>query len=365
MVNSEGEKFMSKKTIVIAGGGTGGHIYPGIAIARAIQKADPSIQVHFVGTALGLETKIVPREGFQLHLIESGKLNVKSAMQKVKTLFKMPLGFLQSLRLLGQLKPLYVIGVGGYASGPFVLAASLVGFNTAIWEPNAMPGMANRLLSRFVDKCFVVFDEAKKHLRNKNVIQTGMPVREEIENPKLISHNDDKFHLLAFGGSQGARAINNCLSDAILQGGEWVKDLSVVHQLGSYDFATISSKYKTAPCDVQPQEFIFDMPKYYQWADIIVSRGGASSLAEAAAFGIIPIIIPLPAADNHQEKNAESLVKKNAARMIFQKDLTPERLISEVQSLRSDKALREQMVRNIKNFYIPQAAMTIAKEILQ
>lgn len=228
-----------------------------------------------------------------------------------------------------------------------------------------MPGMANRLLARFVDKCFVVFSEAKKHLKSDNVIQAGMPVREEIENAQAEKREDENFHLLSFGGSQGARAINNCLSDAIMSGGEWVRNLSVVHQLGSLDFKTISEKYRGAPCSVEPQEFIYDMPKYYRWADIIVSRGGASSIAEAAAFGIIPIIIPLPAADNHQQKNAESLVSKNAGRMILQKDLTPERLISEVQSLRNDKALREQMVQNIKNFYIPQAATTIAKEILQ
>lgn len=356
---------MSKKTIVIAGGGTGGHIYPGIAIARAIQKLDPSVEVHFVGTALGLESKIVPREGFPLHLIESGKLNVKSPAQKMKTLLKIPVGLWQSFRLLGQLKPLYVIGVGGYASGPFVLAASLIGFNTAIWEPNAMPGMANRLLSRFVDKCFVVFKEAVGHLKNSQIIQAGMPVREEIETAVPEARHDSNFHLLSFGGSQGARAINNCLSEALLAGGDWVQNLSVVHQLGALDFAAVSEKYKKAPCKVQPFEFIYDMPTYYKWADIIICRGGASSIAEAAAFGIIPIIIPLPAADDHQQKNAESLVVKNAGRMILQKDLTPERLISEVQSLRQDKALRDQMVRNIKEFYIPQAATTIAKEILQ
>lgn len=356
---------MSKRTIVIAGGGTGGHIYPGIAIARAIQKLDPSVEVHFVGTAQGLETKIVPREGFPLHLIESGKLNVSSPLQKIKTLLKIPVGLWQSVRLLGQLKPLYVIGVGGYASGPFVLAASIIGFNTAIWEPNAMPGMANRLLSRFVDKCFVVFGEAKKYLKNSQVIQTGMPVREEIENAVRAQRNDEEFHLLSFGGSQGSRVINYCLNEAVMSGGEWVKGLSVVHQLGKWDFETVSAKYKGAPCEVQPYEFIYDMPKYYQWADIIVSRGGASSIAEAAAFGIIPIIIPLPAADNHQQKNAESLVAKNAGRMILQNELTPARLISEVQTLRNDKALREQMVQNIKSFYIPQAATTIAKEILQ
>lgn len=355
----------SKKTIVIAGGGTGGHIYPGIAIARAIQKLDPEIEIHFVGTSRGLESKIIPREGYPLHLIESGQLNVKSPLQKLKTLFKIPQAIWQSMKLLGRLKPQYVIGVGGYASGPFVLAASIIGFNTAIWEPNAMPGMANRLLSRFVDKCFVVFADARKHLKNGEVLQTGMPVRAEIESALHEKHQDAKFHLLAFGGSQGSRVINNALSDAIMKGGRWVEDLAVVHQVGTADIQSITAKYQNPPCEVVPQEFIYDMPKYYQWADIIVCRGGASSLAEASAFGIIPIVIPLPAADDHQQRNAESLVAKNAARMILQKDLTPERLISEIQALRSDKALREQMVQNIKAFYIPQAATAIAKEILQ
>jgi UDP-N-acetylglucosamine--N-acetylmuramyl-(pentapeptide) pyrophosphoryl-undecaprenol N-acetylglucosamine transferase len=284
---------------------------------------------------------------------------------KLKTLCKIPLGLVQSLRLLWFLKPLYVIGVGGYASGPFVLAASLVGFPTAIWEPNAMPGMANRLLSRFVDKCFVVFGDAKKFLRNKHILQTGMPVREEIEKAQRTPRADEKFHLLSFGGSQGARAINTVLSEAVLKGGLWTEGLSLVHQTGSLDYPALREKYQKAPCEATPFEFIFEMPKYYDWADIIVSRGGASSIAEAAAFGIIPVIVPLPAADNHQQKNAESLVAKNAGRMILQKDLTPERLIAEIQSLRQDKALREEMVRNIKSFYIPHAAESIAREIIE
>lgn len=356
---------MSKKIIVIAGGGTGGHIYPGIAIARALEKMDPSVEIHFVGTSRGLESKIIPRERFPLHLIESGQLNVSSLLKKIKTLFKIPVGMWQSVRLLTQLKPLYVIGVGGYASGPFVLAASIIGFNTAIWEPNAMPGMANRFLARFVDKCFVVFDEAVKHLKNKNILRVGMPVRAEIELGSVEPKESSKFHLLSFGGSQGSRVINQCLNAAVMQGGEWTENLSIVHQLGSLDYKDITDKYAGAPCEVSTFEFIFDMPKYYQWADIVVCRGGASSIAEAAAFGIIPIIVPIPAADNHQQRNAEALLEKNAGRMILQHDLTPSRLISEIQTLRKDPAMRAEMVQNIKKFYTPQAAEKIAKEILQ
>lgn len=355
---------MNTKNIIIAGGGTGGHIYPGIAIAKALQKQDPTVRVHFVGTAHGMESKIIPREGFELHLIESGKLNISGVFQRIKTLFKLPVGIIQSLRLLWDLKPIYVIGVGGYASGPMVLAASLVGISTAVWEPNAMPGMANRLLSRFVDKCFVVFEDAKRFLKNDDVIVAGMPVREEIENAAKLNHGDSGFHLLSFGGSQGSRVINNALQAAILSGGSWVEDLKVVHQTGALDFKAVSEKYLGCEVSVEVKEFIFDMPKYYQWADIIVCRGGASSLAEAAAFGIIPIIIPLPAADNHQQRNAESLLAKNAGCMILQADLTPERLIQDVQKLRQNKELREQMVRNIKAFYISDAAGSIAKEIL-
>lgn len=356
---------MSQRAIVIAGGGTGGHIYPGIAIARAIQKVDPSVEIHFVGTALGLESKIIPKEGFTLHLIESGQLNVKSSLKKLQTLFKIPKGIWQSMKLLSQIKPLYVIGVGGYASGPFVLAASMIGFNTAIWEPNAMPGMANRLLSRLVDKCFVVFDEARGYLKNKNIKKVGMPVREEIEKGYRPARLDDKFHLLSFGGSQGAQTINRVLSAALLEKKEWTDNLQVVHQLGRWDFAEYSERYKGAAAPVEAFEFIYDMPKYYGWADILVSRGGASTIAEAAAFGIVPIIIPFPAADNHQQKNAEALVRQNAGVMILQNELTPDRLVAEIQRLRDDKMLRENMMRNIKSFYIPQSAITIAKEILQ
>lgn len=356
---------MSRRAVVIAGGGTGGHIYPGVAIARALQKLDPSVEIHFVGTAQGLESKIIPKEGFQLHLIESGQLNVKSPLKRLQTLLKIPKGILQSMRLLSQIKPLYVIGVGGYASGPFVLAASIVGFNTAIWEPNAMPGMANRFLSRFVDKCFVVFDEAKSYLKNKNVQKVGMPVREEIEKALRSPREDQDFHVLSFGGSQGAQTLNRVLSEALLTKTDWTQSLRVVHQLGRWDYMTYSERYKNSRVPVEPFEFIFDMPKYYGWADIIVSRGGASTIAEAAAYVIVPIIIPLPAADNHQQKNAEALVRQNAGVMILQKDLTPDRLVEEIQRLRDNKALREEMMRNIKGFYIPHSAMNIAKEILQ
>lgn len=355
-----------KKKIFIAGGGTGGHIYPAIAIAKAILQSSPSAEIHFVGTAAGLEAKIIPKENFPLHLIQGGKLNFQGGLlEKIKTLVKLPLGLAQSFVLVARHRPDFVLGVGGYASGPFVLAAALSGVSTAIWEPNALPGMANRWLSFFVDQCFVVFEEARRHLNNKKIQVFGMPVRAEIESAQKNTNRDKKFHLLSFGGSQGARAISTVLSDAILQKGEWTQNLEVVHQIGSLDFSKLQEKYKGCEDIVTAQEFIYDMPKYYAWADLVVSRGGASTISELAAFGVVPIIIPLPAADNHQQKNAETLVKAGAGRMILQKDLNPQSLIEEIQKLRNDEVLRQQMSEKMKNLFQPKASQKIANEILQ
>lgn len=356
-----------KKVIMIAGGGTGGHIYPGIAIAKALQKQDPSVEIHFVGTSQGLETKIVPKENFPLHCIAGGKLNFSgNPILKLKTLVKLPLGMLQAFGLILKHKPQFVLGVGGFASGPFLLAASFLGKQTAIWEPNAYPGMANRWLSPFVKKCFLVFEESKNLLKNSKAFVFGMPVRSEMEKKAIAApRTDTKFHLLHYGGSQGSRIIGRTLCEALKLGGDWTQNLKVVHQTGATDHKDFLERYKGYEHLVEIHEFIYNMPDFYEWADVVVCRGGASTLNELAAFGLPAIIIPLPAADGHQEKNAEMLVKANAARMILQKDLTAERLIQEIQALRQDSALRETLKQNIKKFHRPQAAEAIAKAILE
>lgn len=354
-----------KKVIFIAGGGTGGHIYPGLALARALLKASPDLEIHFVGTAGGLETKIIPREGFPLHLISGGKLNFKGGfLEKLKTLLKLPWGFVQALSLLSKYRPQFVLGVGGYASGPFVLMAALFGFPCGIWEPNAHPGLANRWLARFVDVCFIVFDDAKEYLKNKRIVVSGMPVRAEIEEGRPAQAPEGKFRLLCFGGSQGSRAINTVLCDALKSGGGWTRDLEVVHQIGSTDWKVFQERYRGLEPVVTPMEFIYDMPKYYSWADLVLCRGGASTLSELAAFGVVPIIVPLPAADNHQGKNAEALVRAEAGVMIPQSELTVERLIREIEALRADPERRQRMSRNIKAFYRPKSADAIADRIL-
>lgn len=364
-----------KKIIIIAGGGTGGHIYPGVAIARALQKKNPEIEVHFVGSPQGLETSIVPREGFPLHLIQVGKLNYGGGFfGKIKTLLQIPKALYSSYSLLFQLKPLYVLGVGGYASGPFVLMASILGFKTAIWEPNAHPGMTNRWLSQVVRKSFVVFEEARQALKSKDIIPVGLPVREAIEkvglrkNQSLVEktqQTDKKFNILVVGGSQGARGINRVVSDLFQFPEDELKNIELVHQAGRADFPALREKYKNNPGQVKCFEFIFDVENYYQWADLVICRAGASTVAEVAACGKPAIFIPLPtAADNHQQKNAESLVKIQASEMILQKDLTKDSLKRHILDLQSQPERLSRMSDQLKKFYKPHAAESMSQIIL-
>ncbi|PIS10686.1 MAG: undecaprenyldiphospho-muramoylpentapeptide beta-N-acetylglucosaminyltransferase [Bdellovibrio sp. CG10_big_fil_rev_8_21_14_0_10_47_8] len=359
-----------KKVIMIAGGGTGGHIYPGIAVARALQEIEPSVEVFFVGTRSGLESKILGKENLPLFLIEGGKLNFSGApLTKLISLLKLPLGFFQSVFLLLKYRPSFVLGVGGYASGPFVLAATLLGFRSAIWEANAYPGMANRWLSRFVHQCFLVFEEAKAYLHCRNYQVVGVPVRHQLGqsaggSQKRSSETNGEFHLLHYGGSQGSRAIGRTLCEAILTKHEWTKNLKVVHQTGSIDYQDFLTRYQGHESTVEIKEFIYDMPQYYLWADLVLCRGGASTMNELAAFGLPAIVIPLPAADGHQEKNAQVLVQSEAAHMILQRDLTPDRLVAEIQSLRQNPDEREKLKKNIRKFFRPQAAEEIAKALL-
>lgn len=358
---------MKKKYVFIAGGGTGGHIYPGVAIAKALQAQTPEIEVHFVGTPSGLEVEIIPKENLPLHLIPVGKLNFSGQwLKKIKTILQLPAAFWQSLRILIEYKPVFVLGVGGYASGPFVLIASLFGFSTGLWEPNAYPGLANRWLSRFVDLAFIVFDSSKRYLSKVPCYQYGMPIRAEFEKNFLESNPKDSkgFNILCFGGSQGARKVNQALFAVVeKQAADWSKDVRIVHQIGRLDWSVFEQNYSNYLSWVSPLPFIFDMPKYYQEAQLVICRAGASTIAEVSAFGVVPILIPLPLADGHQEKNAQSLVTANAGVMILQKDLTPERLLAEIERLRSNPQLMAQMASNLKKLYQPRSADRIASHI--
>lgn len=358
------------KKIIIAGGGTGGHIYPAIAIGRALQKADPSVQIRFVGTAEGLESKIMQRENLSLDLIQSGKLNFSgSPIKKLKTLLKIPVGLLQSLVLISKHRPDFVIGVGGYASAPFVLMAALLGRKTAIWEPNAHPGMANRLLSKIVRKSYLVFEDTKKYLSSTENKVLGMPLREEIEQAQFEERAkiSDRLTILCFGGSQGSLFLNEKISDFILKSAYLRDKIYLIHQTGTRDFENMKKKYDILNGtlkNVEVHEFIYDMPNQYRKADIQFCRGGASTIAEAAAFGVVPLIVPLPAADDHQLRNAEVLAKNNAGFLFKQNEFDDLEFVQTIELLLNDVSLRKEMSANLRKFAPKHAAREIAHDIL-
>lgn len=319
--------------VLIAAGGTGGHIYPGIAVAKEIVRRDAEADILFVGTARGLETKIVPANSFRLSLINSAGLKNVGFIGKLKGLFILPQSFLEARRLVKDFRPEVVVGAGGYVSGPVLLMASRMRIPTLVMDSNALPGFTNRRLAPFVTKAALTFAEALPYFGKKGVV-TGNPVRKEFFDiePKA---RGEKTHILIFGGSQGARAINNAMADALEHLQPVKKKLQITHQTGEFDFEKISEIYKRAEwetADVRP--YISNMVDEFAKSDLIICRAGATTCAELAAAGKAGLMIPLPtAADDHQRKNAEALEKAGAARVLLQKDLSGESLANEIVEL--------------------------------
>jgi UDP-N-acetylglucosamine--N-acetylmuramyl-(pentapeptide) pyrophosphoryl-undecaprenol N-acetylglucosamine transferase len=320
--------------VLIAAGGTGGHIYPGIAVAKEILRRDVNSGVGFVGTAKGLETRIVPENGFKLSLINSAGLKNVGLLGKLKSLFVLPKSFLEARRLIKDFQPDAVVGAGGYVSGPVLLMASLMRVPTLVMDSNALPGFTNRRLAPFVTKAALAFPDAVKFFGKKAVV-TGNPVRHEFFDIAPKARDDNSFSVLIFGGSQGARAINNAMIDALKHLQVFKNKLQITHQTGETDFATVEKDY--AENDWQTakvRRYISDMVSEFAKTDLIISRAGATTCAEVCAAGRAAIMIPLPtAADDHQRKNAEALVNKGAARMVLQKDLNGEILAREITDL--------------------------------
>ena len=320
--------------VLIAAGGTGGHIYPGIAVANEIMRRDAQSEIRFVGTARGLETKLVPAAGFRLETIESAGIKNVGLAGTVKGLWLLPKSFLAARRLIKSFKPDVVVGAGGYVTGSVLLMASLLKIPTLVMESNALPGFTNRQLARFVDKAAVTFSEAAKFFPGKAVV-TGNPVRREFFDIPAKARENERFCLLAFGGSQGARAINQALVAALPDLEAEKNRLQIVHQTGEPDFETVKKGYGEAGWqNANVTKYISDMNAAFAHADLIICRAGATTCAELAAAGKAAIMIPLPtAADDHQRKNAEALQTAGAAKMILQKDLSGNKLASEIKEL--------------------------------
>ena len=315
---------------IIAAGGTGGHIFPGVAIAKEFRRREPDAAILFVGTARGLESKIVPREGFDLELIEVGALKGVPIKQRLKSLFGLPGSFLAARRILRRFRPEVVIGVGGYSSGPTLLMAALSGIPTMVVEPNAMPGFTNRVLALFVDAAALTFEESLEYFRGRGRV-TGNPVRGDFAALKKKARSE-RLHVLLFGGSQGARAINSAMVGALPLLAARKDRLEITHQTGEGNFEEVRRGYVDAgfeSADIRP--FISDMATRFEQADVLVCRSGATTVAEVGAAGKAAIFVPFPfATDDHQLKNAEAIASYGAGRVIVQRDLTPERLAQEL-----------------------------------
>src|SRR4030067_1228696 len=310
------------KRIIIAGGVTGGHLYPGIAVAKEFQKRYKDIEILFVGTVNGIEYRVLPKEGYRLETIRIAGFIGKGFLKKIATLFMLPFSIIDSFRILRRFKPQCVIGVGGYASGPLVLSAAFMRIPNVILEENVVPGATNRLLSYFTKKAAVAFEDTKRFLRNgADVVVVGNPIREEIY--KKRSQKSDRFTLLIFGGSLGAHTINMKMVEAIDYLKEFNEKIKIIHQTGEADYNLVKDAYNKAGFDAEVMPFIYDMATAYANADLVVCRAGATTVAELTACGKAAILIPFPfATHNHQEMNARALSEAGAGEMMLNKDLS-------------------------------------------
>lgn len=348
--------------LLVAGGGTGGHVFPGIALAEEVVTRHPANDAVFVGTARGLEATVVPHAGFPIELIEVKGLKGKGLLQTLKNLLLLPLAFVQSVRILRRWRPDVVVGVGGYASGPVVLVAWLLRIPTAVQEQNAIPGFTNRVLGRIVRAAFTAFPEAARHFPRRKVYQLGNPIRRTLmENYMRPVQKHPTPCLLVFGGSQGAHALNMRVIEALPHLADLRGALRIIHQTGARDREQVERGYRACGFEPDVREFITDMSAAYAQADLVLCRAGATTLAELTVCKKPAILVPFPAAaDNHQVHNARSLVDAGAAVMIEEKELTGEVLADRIRALLDAPERRERMARAAGRLGSPQAAREIA-----
>jgi UDP-N-acetylglucosamine--N-acetylmuramyl-(pentapeptide) pyrophosphoryl-undecaprenol N-acetylglucosamine transferase len=355
--------------VMIAAGGTGGHIYPGIAVAKEILRREPDSAIRFVGTARGLENKLVPQAGFELSLIDSAGLKNVGVAARARGLVVLPKSFLAARKLIKDFRPEVVIGAGGYVSGPVVLTAALLKLPTLVMESNALPGWTNRVLARFVDKAAVSFEAALPFFRGKAVV-TGNPVRREFFEIPGRAREPGQFSVLVFGGSQGAHAINEAMI-AALPALERLKDvLRIKHQTGEADAEKVRSAYTNAGWGerAEVRKYIDKMVAAFADVDLVVCRAGATTTAELIAAGKASLMIPFPlAADDHQRKNAEALELAGAGRMILQANLSGVRLAEELTTLAREPeriTAMEQAARKLARGDAAAAVVDLVEKLL-
>jgi UDP-N-acetylglucosamine--N-acetylmuramyl-(pentapeptide) pyrophosphoryl-undecaprenol N-acetylglucosamine transferase len=356
--------------VIIAGGGTGGHLYPGIALAREIKRREPAAAVTFVGTATGVEARVVPRERFPLELIRVAGLKGKSRIARAKGFAILPLAALDAWRVISRRRPDVVVGVGGFASGPVLLLAAVRGYPTMLLEQNALPGVTNRLLARVVRAAAVTFEDALTFFPGTGFV-AGNPVRPEFfhdtkEADDRIESPPSAARVLIFGGSQGAHAINVAMVEAAAQLAAAGVRMALTHQTGERDVDLVRNAYRAAGLEARVEAFLYEMDREMTNADLVVSRAGATTLSELAAARRPAILVPLPTAtDDHQRKNAEVIARAGGAEVIDERELTGARLADRIIALAGDRERRAEMAASLAQFARPDAAARIADRVWQ
>ncbi|MFC1858653.1 undecaprenyldiphospho-muramoylpentapeptide beta-N-acetylglucosaminyltransferase [Thermodesulfobacteriota bacterium] len=369
--------------IAIAGGGTGGHLFPGIAIAQEIMTRKSKNRVLFISTGKPFELAVLAETGFDHASITSEGIKGREWKNQAKAIVKIPLGIIESAGILRGFKPHLVLGVGGYSSGPVAVAAWLLGIKIALHEQNIIPGLANRLLVYLASRIYVSFENTQAKLRSRNIRITGNPIRKEIlqlikapnasapdqtgdpqENRRLADLRPQKpFTVLVIGGSQGAHRINMAVKEALHHFRANIT-FFFVHQTGAKDEDEIKAAYGDVGIPSEVKSFFHDMAQQYQRADLVICRAGATTVAEVTAIGKGVIFIPYPfAADDHQALNARTLADVGAAEMILQKDLTGKLLAEKMEHYASHPAALSLMASRAKQFGRPHAAAAIVDDI--
>lgn len=357
--------------LVIAGGGTGGHLFPGLAVAEEFQKLRPEARITFVGTESGIEARVIPETGFELELVEVAALKGGNVLDRVTSVLSLPGSGLEARRLLARLQPDAVVSVGGYAAGPITLVASLAGVSTALMEQNSYPGLTNRLLSRVVNRAFLTFEDSARHLGDVEVSVTGNPVRSDLlEVAKAFQYEgpdaSEEFRVLIIGGSGGAGSFNEELPKFLGSMGELTGRLRVRHQAGRDRADEVIPGYEDFGGEVEVVEFIDDMADAYRWCDLLICRAGASTIAEVLTLGIPSIMVPFPkAADDHQRANAQSVVEAGAGVMIDDAELHSSRLRNLLTGFMNNPTALVNLARGARSLRRPEAGRNIAAQLLE
>ncbi len=360
------------RTILFAGGGTGGHLFPGIALAEEFRRRQPDTEIVFAGTRRGLEARVIPELGYPLVFLEVHGLVGVRGRRRLKALFNFPKAVIQALILLVRYRPSLVVGLGGYASAPVMLAAIVAGLPWVLQEQNAFPGLVNRILAPWADAVFIAFAKAKEHLRSRKVYDFGNPLRLQLQRPGSSEVSSEemaaekRFNIMVVGGSQGAGILNRVVPLALSRLAERYSGLKVVHQSGVHDFSEVVKAYDSLSGRAEVAEFISDIESYYRDADLIICRAGALTLAELGALGKPAILVPFPyAAHDHQTFNAKAFADSGAAWLRPESEFESQSLAEDIERLINDPQILAKMAEAALKQARPEAREKIVDRCLQ